>query len=124
MSAPQRNLPPFGREWLTRRNSSGYLNQGPRVALGARAWDMAQNARAIPIMVLAPGEDPVQYTWPVRDLDVLVFETWLPDDDALERLAQVLLTDGAVLVHTIRSTDLPGMPPTRAGRGGPAWVRS
>ncbi|MBL8202423.1 MAG: hypothetical protein JNK40_15770 [Chromatiales bacterium] len=120
----RRRLPPFGREYLIRRQAPGYLNQGPRVAIGARAWELAREAVAIPIMVLPPDEEPASFAWPVGGEAVLLFETGDPDDEALERLAQALLADGAALVHAIRRCDLPGNPPGSPGRAGPAWVRA
>ena len=117
-------LPPFGRAWLALRKGPRYLGQGARVAVGPGAWERARMAVAAPVMVTVPGRDPVEVSWPVAGESVLVYECGPPDDAALEHLVHVLLADGADLVHAIRDSDLPGVPPTWSGRAGPVWRRS
>jgi len=90
----RRPLPPFGRQFLASKGNAW-------VALGERAWEIARS-KSFPVMVLPPGADPYSYRWPVAGHVVTVIESGSYDTDRLERLALILMTDGARRVIACR----------------------
>ena len=90
-------LPPYGRQFVDVIPSSGI-----RVWIGPSAWDRAKRC-GYPAMVLPDETDPAEYRWPVESEGVLVFEHGVYDTDRLERVAQVLLENGAQMVYPIRT---------------------
>jgi hypothetical protein len=105
-----RRLPPNGRKFL----DSGSCN--PWVAIGPKAWDV-DRIKSFPVMVLPDDRDPADFSWPVAGLEVLVLEVGTYNTARLERLAQALLTAGAVSVLASRTAN-PGELPlyTQDGR--------
>ncbi len=87
-------LPPYGRQFLA---SGRYA----WVALGDGAWHVARR-KLFPIMVLPPGADPYAYQWPVAGHVVTVVESGSFDTERLERLALILMTQGARRVIACR----------------------
>jgi hypothetical protein len=98
MSALRKPLPPYGKDHVTRRGHAW-------VAIGERAWELPKR-KAFPVMVVPPGEDPHEFTWPVRDQVVTVIELGSFDTDRLDRLALALLLAGARRVIAVREAQL------------------
>lgn len=113
-----RPLPPFGRSVL------GHLRRGETLNLwvygGRRGWEEARwcnkHIGAGSAMLLPPGDDPDEYTWPVYSLELML--VWL--DGSFEKLEQhatvaqlsrfdeILVRNGASLVVAPCATDLEG----------------
>ena len=112
-----RQLPPYGRQHLECRGSSGAW-----VAIGSGAWAFAPT-KPFPVMVLPPGDDPARYAWPVARQPVLLLEMGSFNTAYLERVCRVLLEAGASWVQPIREAQLPGYPPVRHGQRSPIYRR-
>ncbi len=94
-----KRLPPYGREYLAKKPSSGAW-----VIVGSDAW-LYVEWKSFPVMVLPPGDDPAAYHWPVAGEDVILMQHGDADEADVERTILELLRSGARLVVAI---GLPG----------------
>lgn len=94
VGAAVRPLPPNGRRHME------VGGNGAWVATGSKAWEFPR-LKAVPVMVLPPGEDPERYRWPVTASDVVVIQHGHADRADVERLVLELLRFGARLVLAV-----------------------
>lgn len=74
------------------------------------AWNLcgAESQRGYADLLLLPaGEDPFKYSWPVKNLDVLIFNTKdVIETTRLEKIILACLNAGASLVIALTASDM------------------
>lgn len=96
---------PYGKP-LTDLQNSGFkpANNAIYVWIGINAWKKgAAFSISYPTrnLVLPPYESPFIYHWPVKECDILLYDTGNCDDDYIEEIAYCLLQSDANKVHYI-----------------------
>ena len=92
-------LPPFGAilAQLSHHNNDIYL------FVGTHAWKKAKRFQIHRpgTLCLPPYHCPFQYQWPVKDYDILIFDTGYCDQSYIEGLAICLFSYSANIVRYI-----------------------
>jgi len=96
---PMKRLAPYAK-LIPQKTKDIWIYSGPE------AWRRAQwrVQQKLPVLVLAPGNHPASYRWPVYGADVTVVDSGCPEL-TLEALAHNLLTAGANLVCVIHGAN-------------------
>jgi len=95
-------LPPFGREVMSELAQGRLLNV--YVFAGSAAWDQTKKWRAGhgvgSAMLLPPGDDPANYSWPVVRTGLLVVATGQSRAFAFN-LARTIVSCGTTMVYAL-----------------------
>lgn len=92
----RRPLPPYGRQYLDQRPSSGVW-----IACGPGAWDFTKR-KPFPVMVLPQNSQPTDFRWPAHPGGAVIFECGELNDDRLRSMAAELIYSGSPFVVAIR----------------------
>lgn len=73
------------------------------VFIGWHAWRKAEDFQKIrpTTLCLSPWRDPSEFRWPVKNCDVLVFDTGGSEGDYFDRIAISLMLNGAEIVRIV-----------------------
>ena len=102
----RKKLPPYGKPLRDFLKSGGKLDNDVYLFIGNDAWEKGKSFSITQLrrtLVLPPYDCPTNYLWPVRDCDILIFDSSLCDDDYIEDL---MLTLFACEANIVRYTSL------------------
>lgn len=95
-------LPPYGSRLAKLLKTGKKPRNDIFCFCGYNAWRKAKAlTRSQYVLCLPPGANPIEYQWPVRECDVLVFDTGGCELRDIEHLAYCLLCAEAAIVRAV-----------------------
>jgi len=101
-----RKLPPFGKPLALFLDTGGRLENDINLFFGHKAWEKGKSfSQMYPCrtLTLPPWDHPCHYFWPVKNCDVLIFESGYADESYITDLAGALFEHSANIVRCVTS---------------------
>lgn len=103
-----KRIPPFGKP-LAQLIEDGFRpNNSINLFIGMNAWQKGQNfSKSYPTrtLILPPWHSSLSYYWPVKDCDILIFDTGYAENKYVNELAAALYQHEAEIVRFIDPYD-------------------
>lgn len=102
----QKKIAPFGKPLNDLITSGNKPDNSVYLFMGENAWEKGRGSavsRPTRTLILPPQESPHYYHWPVKDCDILIFDTSNSYESRVEELVACLFKDGAEIVRYVSS---------------------
>ncbi len=102
----EKKLPPFGKPLYELLKAGFRPNNDVKLFIGIKAWEKGKAfsvSYPAQTLILPPWVSPFSYIWPVKQCDILIFDTGYAEKAYIEQLAFLLLQDGANIVRAVSS---------------------
>jgi hypothetical protein len=99
-------IPPYGKPLYDLIKSGFKPNNDIKLFIGNKAWEKGKNfSISYPhnTLILPPWFSPQSYYWPVKQCDVLIFDTAFAKEEYIEELATSLYEQDANKVRFVNS---------------------
>ncbi len=100
----EKKLPPFGKPLYELLKAGFRPNNDVKLFIGIKAWEKGKAfsvSYPAQTLILPPWVSPFSYIWPVKQCDILIFDTGYAQQVYLEELIYCLHMDGANKVRSI-----------------------
>lgn len=99
-----KKLPPYGKPLFELQKNSCRPKDSIYLFIGNKAWQKGESfSISIPerLLILPPWNDPNEYHWPVKECDVLIFDTGYAEVSYIDDLAFNLYQHNAQIVRSV-----------------------